>query len=143
MTEEFLIEIEFAKVDEEHGLVFGYAIICYKDGKPYYDKQGDHIPEDVMITEALRFMENSRVAGAMHTKDSSGQIIKTGSVPLAFTLTRDIAKAMGIDTEHKDFVSGFAIGMKPTQEVLEKYKSGVLTGFSIGGYRIQDQVVEE
>lgn len=139
MSEQFTLEADIAKVDEEHGLVFGYAIICTKEGTDYYDKQGDHVPEESMLSEALDFMENSRVAGLLHTKDPAGNIIKTGSVPFAFPLTSDIAKELEIDPKW----TGLLIAMKPDKPILEKFKSGELTGFSIGGKRIYDVVVEE
>ena len=43
---------EIKKVDEELGLVMGFAIICKIDGEPYFDTQGDHIPEDSMLKAA-------------------------------------------------------------------------------------------
>ena len=137
--QEFSIESQVVKTDDALGLVFGYAIICDKDGQPYYDKQGDHIPEKAMLEQALDFMENSRTAGVLHKKDASGNIIKSGSVPFAFPLTSEIAKALEIDPKW----TGLLIAMKPEPRILELYKSGELTGFSIGGFRIQDIVVEE
>src|SRR5581483_1461232 len=60
------------KVDESLGLVFGFAVVCKKDGADYYDVQGDHIPEDAMLAAAADFMENSRVAKDMHQGDAIG-----------------------------------------------------------------------
>lgn len=123
---------QVAKVDEELGLVFGYAIVCKQDGQDYFDVQGDHIPEDAMLKAALDFMQNSRVAKEMH---QGGQV---GDVVFAFPMTTDIASSMGIQVSK----TGLMIAMKPADEdVLAKFKSGTYTGFSIGGQRIQDEEV--
>jgi hypothetical protein len=57
---------EVLKVDDSLGLVLGWAIICKKDGADYYDLQDDHIPEASMLSAAVDFMQNSRVAKEMH-----------------------------------------------------------------------------
>lgn len=120
------------KVDAEHGLVFGYAIVSKENGEPYFDVQGDHIDEGAMLGAAIDFMENSRVAKEMHTGD------ERGSVVFAFPLTSDIAKALDIVTPK----TGLLIAMKPDADMLAKFKSGEFTGFSIGGSRITDEDVE-
>lgn len=122
---------DVVKVDETHGLVLGFAIVCKKDGVDYFDLQDDHIPEDSMLAAAVDFMANSRVAKEMHRGDS------VGSVLFAFPLTTDIAKAFGIETK----TTGLMIAMKPTPDVLGKFKDGSLTGFSIGGKRLKDENV--
>jgi hypothetical protein len=125
MTEplKFADKATVLKVDNNLGLVFGFAIVSTSGGEPYYDIQGDHIPEDAMLKAATDFMENSRVAKEMH---SGGP---RGSVVFAFPLTSDIAKSLGIKTP----TTGLLIAMKPEPEMLEKFQSGVYTGFSIGG----------
>lgn len=119
------------KVDSNLGLVMGYAIVCEKNGQPYFDTQGDHIPEDAMLEAAADFMANSRVAKEMHTGDEAGQVL------FAFPLTKDIAEAMGIKAYEK---TGLMIAMKPaTNEMLDKFKTGEYSGFSIGGVRMVDE----
>lgn len=125
---------QVAKVDENLGLVFGWAIICKQDGKEYFDVQGDHIPEDAMLKATADFMENSRVSKTMHEGEP------TGSVVFAWPMTAEIAKSMGIETE----TTGLMIAMKPSDpKILAKFKSGAFTGFSIGGSRVQDEVVND
>lgn len=115
---------EVAKVDETLGLVYGWAIICTEKGEPHYDLQGDHIPEPVMTSAASDFMKHSRVAKEMHTGEQIGTIVHS------FTLTTDIAKAMNIQTEK----TGWMVAMQPDDPaILEKFRNGELTGFSIGG----------
>lgn len=124
---------EVLKVNEELGLVLGWAIVCTVDGKPYFDKQDDHIPENAMLKAATDFMLHSRRAKEMHDRDEAGTVI------YAFPLTSDIQKAYGIECDR----TGLMIIMKPDEEMLEKFKSGELTGFSIGGRREEDEAVEE
>jgi hypothetical protein len=118
------------KVDVEHGVVFGWAIVCKVDGEDYYDLQDDHIPEDAMLKAAVDFMAESRVAKEMHTGEAVGTHL------FAFPLTTDIAKALDLTTKQ----TGLLIGMRPeSRDVLNKFKSGEYTGFSIGGQRVVDE----
>lgn len=131
--ESFEIRGEFLKADDQLGLVFGWAIVCTEDGADYYDLQGDHIPEDAMTKAALDFMQNSQVARDMHAGE------QTGSVVFAFPLTADVAKAYRIKTKK----TGFMIAVKPDEEMLKRFQLGELTGFSIGGFRLEDEEVED
>jgi hypothetical protein len=125
---------EVTKVDDELGLVMGFAIVCNQDGEPYFDLQGDHIPEDTMLKAALDFMQHSRVVKEMHAGE------KAGNVVFAWPLTKDIAKAMGLKTK----TTGLMIAIKPSDdEMFEKFKTGDYTGFSIGGIRLKDEEVED
>lgn len=123
---------QVAKVSEELGLVFGYAIICKEDGAEYFDSQGDHIPEDAMLAAAADFLENSQTAKAMHEGDQIGKA-------WVFPLTTEIAKALDIETKR----TGLLIAMKPDPDTLSKFKSGDYTGFSIGGVRLEDEDVKD
>jgi hypothetical protein len=121
-------------VDEALGLVFGWAIICKLNGEDYYDVQGDHIPEDAMMSAALDFMTHSRVNKEMHAGD------ETGFFPFAFPYTTEMAKAFGNPNPER---TGLMVGVKPEPAVLAKFLDGTYTGFSIGGSRITDEPVEE
>jgi hypothetical protein len=114
---------QVVKVDSDLGLVFGFAIVSNVDGQPYFDVQGDHIPEDSMLKAATEFMENSRIAKEMHAGDQKGSVV------FAFPLTAEIAKSLDITTKQ----TGLLIAMRPSEEVLTKFKNGTYTGFSIGG----------
>ena len=131
------------KVDDTLGLVMGYAIVCNDDGEPYFDLHGDHIPEDTMLKAAADFMVNSRVAGDMHRQvedEVNKGIIPAGSVVFAWPMTKDIAKAFGLEVKK----TGLMIAMKPSSpEMLEKFRKGEYTGFSIGGSRGEDEEVAD
>ncbi len=130
----FSTSAEVVKVDEDLGLVMGYAIICEEEGEPYFDLQGDHIPEESMLKAALDFMENSRVAREMHAGDDRGVVV------FAWPMTADIAKAFGIVTSR----TGLMVALRPSDDaMLEKFRDGTYTGFSIGGTRIMDEEVDD
>jgi len=132
-------EATACKVNDELGLVFGWAICCTIDGQAYFDTQGDHIPEDAMLKAATDFMLHSRVACDMHEREPGSDIpVENGTVVFCFPVTSDIAKAMGWITRQ----TGLAIAMKPDDpEILQKYRTGEYTGFSMGGDRVNDEEV--
>jgi hypothetical protein len=127
------IEVSVCKVDKRLGLVFGYAIVCKVDGEDYYDLGSydeateqvvsDHISEDEMLVAVTDFMKSARVAKEMHTGDQRGGVVHS------FPLTTDIAKALGIVAK----TTGWLVAMQPDPDMLAKFESGELTGFSIGG----------
>lgn len=121
-----------AKVDDELGLVFGFAIVCKIDGEAHFDSQGDHIPEDAMLKAAADFALSARVAKEMHSGD------QVGAFTFLFPMTTDIAKSLGITLEQ----SGLLVAMSAEPDVLAKFKDGTYTGFSIGGARITDEEVD-
>lgn len=120
-----------AKVDSDLGLVFGFAIVCKREGERYFDLQGDHITEAAMLKAAADFMVNSRISKDMHEGGADGTVV------FAFPMTSDIAKALEIETKQ----TGLLIAMKPSSDVLTKFKDGTYTGFSIGGSRVEDEEV--
>ena len=118
------IKTGLCKADKSLGLVFGYAMVCKIDGKDHYDLQGHHIPEDTMLKSLAKFMVNGSVAKEMHTGE------KIGDYVFAFPMTTDIAESLGITVKQ----TGALIAMRPYDKgILEKFASGELTGFSIGG----------
>lgn len=136
VTEKQIIA-KVSEVNDELGVVFGWAIISKIDDVPYFDLQGDYIPEDTMLKSAAEFMAGDRTAGDMHTwKDDAPH--KVGTVVFAFPLTAEISKAMKIQSDQ----TGLMLGMKVDDTaILQKFKTGEYTGFSIGGYRIDDEEV--
>jgi hypothetical protein len=122
---------DICKVDEALGLVLGWAMISKIYGEDYWDTQDQHIPEEEVLKSATKFMLNSRVSKEMHKGDSIGTVV------FAFPLTTEIAKSMGIESK----ITGLMIAIKPDdKEVLEKFRSGEYTGFSIGGKARTEEV---
>lgn len=129
--EDFRLRGDVCKVDESLGLVFGYAIVCKQDGEPYFDTQGDHIPEDAMLRAAADFAKNA-VHGDLHERRDGGSVV------FMFPLTSEVAKSFGLSAPR----TGLLIAVRPSPEVLEKFRNGTYTGFSIGGRRELHEVVE-
>lgn len=133
----------FAKTEKvEHGVVFGWAIICKENGVDYYDlnrdpatglRKGDHIPEHSMLDAACDFAKAERPGNEMHDGPEVGQYL------FLFPMTTDIAKALGIITPK----TGLLVGYKPPADVLAKFQDGTYTGFSIEGTRITDREVAD
>jgi len=120
------------KINEELGLVYGWAAICSEDGVDYFDTQGDHIGEAAAEVACLDFMKNSRVSTDLHVDED-------GVVPFLLPLLSDTCEALGIETTKR----GVAIGMQPSADVFAKFQDGTYTGFSIGGVRLEEEVVEK
>lgn len=134
-----VIKVQVSEVDTNLGIVFGWAIISKIKGKDYFDVQGDHIPERSMLMASAGFMQGARVAGNMHRQiDAQGTVERIGTIIFAWPMTTEIMKSMKLQS---DF-SGLMVGMKvDSPKVLEKFRSGAYTGFSIGGRRIVDREI--
>ncbi len=122
---EFTVTTDVCKVDDELGLVFGFAMVCKIAGEDHFDLQGHHIPEDTMLKVLTKFMSSGNAeAKEMHTGDKVGDFI------FAFPMTTEIAKSLNIQVEQ----TGALVAVKPNNDsTLQKFKSGELKGFSIGG----------
>lgn len=137
---------EVLSVDDEHGVVIGWAIVSKLDGEPYYDlnidrdgphageKVPEHITEDAMFKAAAEAVSDGLLAGnVMHEGPDSGHYV------FLFPLTTEIAKSLEITTKR----TGLLVGYKPEPAVLEKFKDGTFTGFSIEGGRVEFEEVED
>jgi hypothetical protein len=117
-------EATVLKVDDEQGLVYGWAYVSTENGKLLVDTQGDSIEPIEMEKMATNFMLNSRSAKVMHKGESVGQFVHS------FPLTNDIMKAFDIYSDRE----GWLVAMKPSSpDVMAAYKRGDYTGFSISG----------
>lgn len=120
-------QFKVAKAVDEIGVVFGVGFESTVNGKPYKDLQGHHIPPVEMLKGTTNFMLKSRKADDRHDEIQQGEIVH--SLPL----TKEIAKALEIQSDRE----AWFIGMKPSAEVFELFKSGDRTGFSIGGQAVE------
>jgi hypothetical protein len=130
---------DILSVDEEHGLVIGWAIVCKVDGKDYYDLNVDtdgvhkgkrvpeHITEDAMFKAAADAAEAGQCPGNdMHDGPDAG------TYHFMFPMTTEIAQSLDIVTKR----TGLLVGYKPPADILAKFKNGTYTGFSIEGERV-------
>lgn len=132
------LNFRIAKVDDSLGMVFGWAIICKVKGEDYYDLNVDqdgphagkrvpeHIPEPVMAKAAAGLAKAGAHGNEMHDGPDVGTYV------FMFPLTTDIAKAMGIQTEK----TGLMVAYSAPEPVLQKFRDGTYTGFSIEGKRL-------
>lgn len=123
---------DLLKVDSELGVVFGYAIVCReKDAEgnwqDHFDTQGHHIPESEMLTASVEFAQQQAIQKAASKDMHEGEVVQ--DVVQMLAVTEELAKALDWDIKK----TGLVIALKPTAEVLEMYKSGERTGFSMGG----------
>lgn len=132
MGKKFRKTCDIAKIDERLGLVFGFAeIIKNKDGE-YFDTQGDARSDFAALSAWTDFMKVGTLGDMHEGTDEGGQVV------FAFPLTEDIAAALDIQTE----TYGILVGIQPSPAMLAKFISGEYSGFSIGGERVDEEVVE-
>lgn len=141
-------------VDDEHGLVFGYAIVSKTrddfagEFEDYYDLNIDqdgihkgervpeHITEDAMFKAAVDAAETGmQMAGNdMHAGPD------VGSYYFMLPVTEEMAKALDWQVKKTGLVVGYHPG---DEDVLAKFKNGTYTGFSIEGARVEYDEIEE
>jgi len=126
------------KIDEELGLVIGWAVVSKirQDGKlvEYFDKNVDHdgtrvpehIPEAAVLKASTDFMQHSRMGNEMHAGPDRGTYV------FAFPMTEEIAKAADIVPNK----TGLLVGYLAPPDILAKFRDGTFSGFSIEGRRI-------
>ncbi len=119
----FKSDISVTNVDDELGLVFGWGMITGLNGEDYYDTDNQHISSDMMLKATTGFMQSERVSNDSHTTSDIGQVIHS------FPLSKEIAESMGVVSK----INGWMVAVKPSAEILEKFKSGEYTGFSVEG----------
>jgi Putative phage serine protease XkdF len=112
------------KVDDDLGIVFGWASVSAVNGRPLIDLQGDIVDDTEILKASSNFMANARLAKVMHEKGSIGEVLHS------FPMTAEIMKAFNMYCA----TTGWMIGMKVhDQEVLKAIREGRLSGFSIAG----------
>jgi hypothetical protein len=138
---------EVLNVDNEHGLVIGFAIVSTVDGEPYYDLNVDldgvhkgkrvpeHIPDDAVLDAYVDVRKSTPdlPGNEMHAGPDSGVYYDL------FPLTAEIASSLEIVTKR----TGLLCVYKPVPAVLAKFKDGTYTGFSIEGARVEFEELED
>lgn len=114
------------KVSAQQRLVFGWGMVCTKNGELYFDTDNQAVPEDVALQAWKEFMlSGQRTLKAMHAGVEVGQVI------FAFPMLTDIAKSLGFENLPQ---TGILAGVYvEDDDVLQKYVTEVYKGFSIGG----------
>jgi len=125
--------VHVSKVDEELGVVFGWASVTEVDGVPLVDFQKDVIPTEVLERAVYEFMLADRF-DEMHTVPARGHIVESVMV------TDDKLAAMFPGQPLPQGPRGWWIGVKPDPDLLEKFKRGEYRGFSIAGWAEKEGV---
>lgn len=126
-------DVKVEKVDDI-GVVFGWAIISTIDGEPYFDLQGDHIPDDAILKAAVDFVKSGAIGKTMHAGVASGKVL------FVMPVSKDLHKGFGQECK----TTGLQIGFMPdSAEDVQKFRDGTYTGFSIGGQRGEDEEVTD
>lgn len=114
-----------SKVDKSNRLVFGWGMVCTKNGENYFDTDNQHFPEELTIKAWVDFMKEARVHKAMHAGDQVGEVV------FAFPATEEIMKSLGLQIgEQSGVIVGVHVG---SDDVLNKFHDGDYKGFSVGG----------
>ena len=135
-SEAFSASGDIAKADEEKQMVFGWASVVEKGGKPVVDRQKDVMKEEDLEAMAYDYVLECRVGGVMHERDG-GEPKQAGRLVESVVLTKAKQEALGIDLGQV----GWWVGMKiDDAAVWKKCKDGVLKGFSIHGRGLRSKV---
>ena len=141
-------------IDSEHGLVFGYAIVCKvradheSDFEDYYDLNIDHegvhkgqrVPENITEDAMFKGAVDAAATGFQVAGNELHQGPNVGSYYFMLPLTEAMATALN----WKVTKTGLVVGYHPGDaDVLAKFKNGTYTGFSIEGARIEYEETEE
>jgi hypothetical protein len=118
-----------AKMDDDLGLVFGWAFTTKAGGQPYSDLHGDEIQETDLIKVCAEFMSKGGISDVMHDGKSDGRVV------FAMPLLPEVNKALGLTSTNE----GFAVAIKPSPETFAKFKSGELKAFSLGGMGVREE----
>lgn len=130
---EFTIDATVIEKNEEKRLVYGWASVIEKDGKPVIDSQGDFIDIEELQKAAHDYMLESREAHEMHKGESKGHTVES------MVFTKEVQKALGIDLQK---VGWFIVQKIEDTSTWNKIKKGEIAAFSIGGSAIRETMNE-
>lgn len=127
-----------AKLSDELGLVFGWALTTKADGVDYFDLQGDNVTEDDLIKIAAEWMSDGGAADTMHDREQDGRAV------FCMPMTTEVAKAVYGDKVGGELGTyGLLVAIRPSPEDFAKFKSGELTGFSIDGTGVREPISDD
>jgi hypothetical protein len=122
---------EIIKSDPDQQLVWGWAYVSTVKGVLSMDHSGECIRPEELVKAATNFMLDVRVAKAMHQGSKVGEVVH--SLPL----TKELADALGLQTDREGWVLCMKIHDMATWELV---KSGKLSAFSIGGRALRESL---
>lgn len=116
-------KFQIVKLHEEQRMVYGWASVISEKGVPFVDSQDDIIEAHELLKATTEFMQDARVAKAMHKGSQVGEVIHS------FPLVAELAKTFGIECEKEGWIVGVKI---KSDEVWNQVKNGTFKAFSIG-----------
>lgn len=122
------LQVDVVKFDDEQQLVFGWAYVTKENGEVVYDHSGEWMQTSTLEKAATEFMLTHRIGKTMHAGDKTADIVH--SLPI----TKDIADALGIQSNREGWIIAQKISDKKTWDAV---KSGKLPAFSIGGRAVK------
>lgn len=136
--EDVSIRVEFGKraVDNDQRLVGGFAYVSRRDGELLHDTQGDSIEPEVLREAVHEFVKSGRHMGVMHTTDDDGKPVAGGEIVEMAVFSGDF-RPPGMDPS----IDALWIVCKVSDEaVWRMVKGGMLSGFSIGGRGLREEI---
>ena len=122
-----MVPLDIKKLDPDQRMVYGWASVVEKDGKPVVDKQGDIIPVAELENAAYEYNLNSRYGSDMHQRKGVSKLIES------MVFTKEKQKILGIDLGQVGWWVGFKVH---DDELWAAHKRGERPEFSIGGAAI-------
>lgn len=127
------LPLEIKKFDVDQQLIFGWASVVEKDGKPVIDKQGDIIPVEELENAAYEFTLNSRSGSDMHRQHGVSKLVES------VVFTKEKQAAFGVDLGMVGWWVGFKVH---DTDLWAAHKRGERPEFSIGGAAISLEIEE-
>lgn len=126
---------DFAKIDGDRRLAFGWAYVAEEGGVPVADHSGDFIDKAALpdLEDAVyEYMLVSREADEMHVRlEGVGKVIES------VVFTPEKLAAMGLEGTRTGWWIGFKV---QDEEVWSKVKNGTYAAFSIRGTGAYEEV---
>ena len=128
---------QFAKLDEERQIAFGWAYVVQVGDEVVLDHSGDFVDEQALpnLEDSIyKYVLESRAADEMHQRFGGvGQLVES------VMLTPEKMEAMGVQSD----AVGWWVGFKLADDVWAKVKDGTYGSFSIRGVGRREEVEED
>lgn len=121
------ITFEMKKADPDQRLIFGWASVVTKDGRPIVDHQNDVIPVDELEKAFYDYVLSARQHGHMHSNIGTGRLVE------CMVFTKQKQDLLGIDLGFEGAWVGYLVD---DERVWASHKRGELPEFSIGGMAV-------
>lgn len=131
--ENFKLNCDIHKLDDDKKLIFAWASVIEKDGQPIVDRQGDIIDSDDLEEAVYDYVINSRKGGEMHIREDAGTLVES------IVFTKEKQELLGIDLG----LVGWFVGIKIQDDnVWKRIKDGTYSMLSIGGRGLREKIEE-